>query len=46
MLKNIGRLARIDIERLLGDRVHLALWVKVRKGWRDDPFSLKGFGYK
>lgn len=46
MLKKIGTMAREDIEKLLGCRVYLQLWVKVRKDWRDDPASLKGFGYK
>lgn len=46
MLKKIGTMAREDIEKLLGCRVYLQLWVKVRKDWRDDLASLKGFGYK
>lgn len=46
MLKKIGTHARVDIERLLGTKVFLELWVKVKKDWRDDPFTLKGFGYK
>jgi GTP-binding protein Era len=35
MLKKIGMLARKDIERLLGTKVFLELFVKVRQGWRD-----------
>lgn len=46
MLKRIGSAAREDIERLLGSKVYLQLWVKVKKDWRDSPHSLKGFGYK
>lgn len=46
MLKRIGTLARQDIEKLLGNKVYLELWVKVRKDWRDDPAYLKSFGYK
>lgn len=46
MLKRIGSLARNDIEKLLGSRVYLELWVKVRKDWRDDPVFLKSFGYR
>lgn len=46
MLKKIGTLARVDIEKLLGSKVYLQLWVKVKKDWRDDPQSLKGFGYR
>ena len=46
MLKKIGTEARRDMEALLGARVFLNLWVKVSKGWRNDPKSLKRFGYK
>ena len=46
MLKKIGTLARVDIEKFLGCRVYLELWVKLKKDWRDDPYSLKSFGYK
>jgi GTP-binding protein Era len=45
MLKEIGTAARLDIERLLGSRVNLQLWVKVNKGWRDSDFHLRHFGY-
>ncbi|MBN2898635.1 MAG: GTPase Era [Clostridia bacterium] len=45
-LKGIGKSSREDIERLLGSRVFLELWVKVREGWRDDESMLKGFGYR
>jgi len=44
MLKEIGTKARQEIERLLGSKVFLQLWVKVRKNWRDDSFSLRNFG--
>jgi GTP-binding protein Era len=46
MLKKIGTLAREDIEKLLGARVFLELWVKVKKDWRDNPNALKNLGYK
>lgn len=46
MLKKIGQAARIDIERFLGSKVYLELWVKVKKDWRDNPSTLKSFGYK
>jgi GTP-binding protein Era len=46
MLKQIGTLARIDIENLLGCKVYLNLWVKVKKDWRDTAGSLQMFGYK
>lgn len=46
MLKKIGTLARQDIERLLGDRVLLQLWVKVVPKWRDKSAMLKDYGYR
>jgi len=46
MLKRIGAAARRDIEALLGFRVYLELWVKVKKNWRDSDFMLKNFGYE
>lgn len=45
MLKRIGERARPAIEELLGSRVFLRLWVKVREGWRKDVADLKQFGY-
>jgi len=45
MLKEIGRLARIDIEHLLGSKIFLDLWVKVVKDWRNRPHVLRQFGY-
>ncbi|MGI6698484.1 MAG: GTPase Era [Clostridia bacterium] len=46
MLKKIGTLARGDIEGLLGCRVFLELWVKVKKDWRNTAGSLSAFGYQ
>ena len=46
MLKAIGSLARAEIEKLLNAKVFLQLWVKVRKGWRDDRKVLDELGYK
>lgn len=46
MLKKIGTLARQDIERLLGDKVYLELWVKVVPGWRDKSSALQSYGYR
>jgi GTPase len=46
MLKEIGRLAREDMEKLLGARVFLELWVKVEKNWRDDPRELRRMGFQ
>lgn len=45
MLKQIGTRARIDIERLLGTKVFLELFVKVVKDWTKDKRLLKEFGY-
>jgi GTP-binding protein Era len=45
MLKKIGTEARRDIETLLGTKVVLHLWVKVREGWRDRAADLKTLGY-
>lgn len=44
-LKGIGKSAREDMERFLGTKVYLELWVKVKEGWRDQPSSLRDFGY-
>jgi len=46
MLKEVGKRARMDIERLLGSKVFLDLWVKVKKDWRNVEGSLKNFGYQ
>jgi GTP-binding protein Era len=45
MLKRIGSQARQDIERILGTKVFLTLWVKVKKNWRMDENYLRMFGY-
>jgi GTP-binding protein Era len=45
MLKRIGRAAREEIERLVGNRVYLELWVKVRPKWRKDEDELRRLGY-
>ncbi|MBR1737672.1 MAG: GTPase Era [Firmicutes bacterium] len=45
MLKKIGSSARYDIERLLGSKINLQIWIKVKKNWRDSDFLLKNFGY-
>lgn len=46
MIKEIGTRARKDIERLLGSKVYLELWVKVEDRWRDKPQALQSYGYK
>ena len=45
MIKRIGRDARHEIEELLGTRVYLELWVKVKKKWRKDKQELRRLGY-
>jgi GTP-binding protein Era len=44
LLKEIGTRARVDAEKLLGVKVFLQLWVKVKKGWREDDRMLKNVG--
>lgn len=45
-LKGVGKSAREEIEALLGTKVFLELWVKVKENWRDNDFALSNFGYK
>lgn len=45
-LKGIGKSARLEIEALLGTKVYLELWVKIKENWRDSDFALSNFGYK
>ena len=44
-LKMIGQEARLDIENMLGQRVMLRLWVKVRPGWTNSQAAMKRMGY-
>ena len=44
-LREISRLARADIAEMLGRRLHLEVWVRVRRGWSDDVKALKTLGY-
>lgn len=46
MLKRIGILARKDMEELIGKKVNLKIWVRIKDRWRDDERLLKNFGYK
>ena len=43
-LKRVGRAARLQLNELLGRRVHLELWVKVREDWADDARALQHLG--
>ena len=45
-LKGIGKSARQEIEALLGTKVFLQTWVKVRENWRDSDIALTNFGYR
>ncbi len=44
-LKRVGVEARKDLEAFFGKQVHLELYVKVNKNWRNDARQLKRFGY-
>lgn len=44
-LKAIGTKARHDMEKLFGGKVHLELWVKVKRGWTENQQVLKQLGY-
>lgn len=46
MLKRIGSMARVDIEKLTDHKTYLRLWVKVREDWRDNDNVLNELGYK
>jgi len=45
MLKKAGTDARFDIEKLIGQKVYLQLWVKVKKGWSDSERALQSLGF-
>ena len=45
VLKEAGRAARLELSELLGERVHLELWVKVREHWADNERELQRLGY-
>ena len=45
LLKRVGHDARIELTELLGGRVHLELWVKIREHWLDDERELQRLGY-
>ena len=46
LLKEIGALARKDIETMLGSKTYLDLWVKVKKDWRDRSNVLRELGFR
>lgn len=45
MLKKIGSQARLEINNLLATKIHLELWVRVKKDWRNKQLHLKNLGY-
>jgi GTP-binding protein Era len=44
-LKEVGKSARLELNRLFGRRTHLELWVKVKDNWADNANALRSFGY-
>ncbi len=44
-LKVIGKLARLDMEKLFANKVFLQVWVKVKENWSDDEKALRSLGY-
>lgn len=46
MLKLIGSEARKDMEWMIGSRINLKLWVKVKDGWRNSPSVIRELGYE
>ena len=46
MMKKIASSARHEIERFLGGKVYLEIWVKVKNDWRNSDFLLKNFGFE
>lgn len=46
MLREVGTAARREIEALLGSRIYLELWVKVKKDWRNQERVLRDFGFR
>jgi len=45
MIKQLGTLARVDIEKFLEQKIFLQLFVKVKNKWRDDELKLREYGY-
>jgi GTPase len=44
-IKEIGQAARLDLEKMVENKVMLNLWVKVKGGWSDDERALRSLGY-
>ena len=45
MLKKIGTYAREDLEKMLGKKINLKTWVKVKKDWQDEDSFVKKFKF-
>ena len=45
MLKKVGTAARVELESILGRKIHLNLWVKVKENWRNKSSMLSELGY-
>lgn len=45
-IKGVGKSARQEIENLLGSKVYMEIWVKVKKDWRDKENILRNLGYE
>ena len=45
-IKKVGTEARIDLEKFFGKKIHLNIFVKVKKDWRKNEKDLKNFGYR
>lgn len=45
MIKDIGSYAREGIEKMLGSRVYLSLWIKIKEDWRNSQYIMKDIGY-
>lgn len=45
MLKQVGEMARTELESLFGTKIFVELWVKVKKDWRNEPGLLRQFGF-
>jgi GTP-binding protein Era len=46
MLKTVGKMARIEMQKVFDAKVYLRLWVKVKEGWSDDERALRSLGYE
>lgn len=46
MIRKVGKMARRDIEVMLGDKVYLETWVKIKANWRDKKIDIQAMGYR